>query len=61
MEQGPRVAVIGLDCATPSLLFDDLQAEVPTIAALMRRGHVRQPRQHHAPDHRARLGVRDDR
>jgi predicted AlkP superfamily phosphohydrolase/phosphomutase len=38
MEQGPRVAVIGLDCATPSLLFDDLQAEVPTIAALMRRG-----------------------
>ncbi len=38
MEQGPRVVVIGLDCATPSLLFDDLQAEVPTIAALMRRG-----------------------
>jgi predicted AlkP superfamily phosphohydrolase/phosphomutase len=36
--QGPRVAVIGLDCATPQLLFDELQAEVPAIAELMRRG-----------------------
>jgi predicted AlkP superfamily phosphohydrolase/phosphomutase len=36
--QGPRVAVIGLDCATPQLLFDQLAAEVPNIAALMRRG-----------------------
>ena len=24
--QGPRVAVIGLDCGTPQLLFDELQA-----------------------------------
>jgi predicted AlkP superfamily phosphohydrolase/phosphomutase len=38
MQQGPRVAVIGLDCATPQLLFDDLHAEVPTIAKLMERG-----------------------
>ena len=38
MQQGPRVAVIGLDCATPQLLFDDLHAEVPTIAQLMERG-----------------------
>jgi len=30
--------VIGLDCATPQLLFDDLHAEVPTIAKLMERG-----------------------
>jgi predicted AlkP superfamily phosphohydrolase/phosphomutase len=32
------VAVIGLDCATPQLLFDQLASEVPNIAALMRRG-----------------------
>jgi predicted AlkP superfamily phosphohydrolase/phosphomutase len=38
MEQGPRVVVIGLDCATPSLLFDDLHAEVPSIAKLMSEG-----------------------
>ena len=38
MQQGPRVAVIGLDCATPKLLFDDLHAEVPTIGKLMERG-----------------------
>ena len=36
--QGPRIAVIGLDCGTPQLLFDELQAEVPAIAELMRRG-----------------------
>ena len=36
--QGPRVAVIGLDCGTPQLLFDELQAEVPAIVELMRRG-----------------------
>ncbi|HEX6131922.1 MAG TPA: alkaline phosphatase family protein [Actinomycetota bacterium] len=38
MQQGPRVAVIGLDCATPALLFDDLHAEVPNIAKLMSDG-----------------------
>src|SRR6478735_8506598 len=38
MQHGPRVAVIGLDCATPTLLFDDLRAEVPTIAKLMENG-----------------------
>src|SRR5436189_2435053 len=36
--QGPRVAVIGLDCATPQLLFEDLAAEVPNINELMARG-----------------------
>jgi predicted AlkP superfamily phosphohydrolase/phosphomutase len=35
---GPRVAVIGLDCGTPQLLFDQLAAEVPNISALMARG-----------------------
>src|SRR5205085_12694265 len=38
MRQGPRVAVIGLDCATPRLLFRDLAGEVPNIRALMERG-----------------------
>ena len=38
MQQGPRVAVIGLDCGTPQLLFDDLAAEVPNISKLMAEG-----------------------
>ena len=38
MAQGPRVAVIGLDCATPQLLFDSLADEVPTINSLIDRG-----------------------
>ena len=36
--QGPRVAVIGLDCGTPQLLFDQLADEVPNIRALWERG-----------------------
>ncbi|HEY1331975.1 MAG TPA: alkaline phosphatase family protein [Actinomycetota bacterium] len=36
--QGPRVAVIGLDCGTPQLLFDKLADEIPNINALMQRG-----------------------
>jgi predicted AlkP superfamily phosphohydrolase/phosphomutase len=38
MAQGPRVAVIGLDCATPQLLFESLADEVPTINSLIDRG-----------------------
>ena len=38
MQQGPRVAVIGLDCGTPQLLFGDLAAEVPNISKLMSEG-----------------------
>jgi predicted AlkP superfamily phosphohydrolase/phosphomutase len=38
MTQGPRVAVIGLDCGTPQLLFRDLHDEIPNIRALMDRG-----------------------
>ena len=38
MQQGPRVAVIGLDCGTPQLLFDDLAADVPNISKLMAEG-----------------------
>jgi predicted AlkP superfamily phosphohydrolase/phosphomutase len=35
MAGGPRVAVIGLDCATPMLLFDRLADEVPNISKLL--------------------------
>jgi predicted AlkP superfamily phosphohydrolase/phosphomutase len=35
MTDGPRIAVIGLDCATPQLLFDRLADEVPTIRKLV--------------------------
>jgi predicted AlkP superfamily phosphohydrolase/phosphomutase len=38
MQQGPRVAVIGLDCATPQLLFRDLLDEIPNIHKLMDSG-----------------------
>ena len=38
MTDTPRVAVIGLDCATPQLLFRDFEAETPNIHALMHRG-----------------------
>jgi len=34
---GPRIAVIGLDCATPLLLFDRLRSETPNIQALLQR------------------------
>ncbi|MGH2652906.1 MAG: alkaline phosphatase family protein [Actinomycetota bacterium] len=37
MTEGPRIAVIGLDCATPALLFDRLAGEVPNIQALLGR------------------------
>jgi predicted AlkP superfamily phosphohydrolase/phosphomutase len=38
MTQGPRVAVIGLDCVTPQLLFHDLASETPNIHKLMSNG-----------------------
>ncbi len=38
MTDTPRVAVIGLDCGTPQLLFRDFEAETPNIHALMKRG-----------------------
>ncbi len=38
MTQDPRVAVIGLDCVTPQLLFRDLAAETPNIHKLMANG-----------------------
>ena len=38
MPQGPRVAVIGLDCATPQLLFGDMVDEIPNIRKLIDGG-----------------------
>ena len=38
MSQGPRVVVIGLDCATPQLLFRDLAAETPNLNKLAADG-----------------------
>src|SRR5918996_1454174 len=35
MADGPRVAVIGLDCGTPALLFDRMADEVPNISKLL--------------------------
>ncbi|HEV3474506.1 MAG TPA: alkaline phosphatase family protein [Actinomycetota bacterium] len=35
MNDGPRIAVIGLDCATPALLFDRYANVMPNIRALM--------------------------
>ena len=36
--QGPRVAVIGIDCAPAQLVFEDMAAEMPTIHKLMSEG-----------------------
>jgi predicted AlkP superfamily phosphohydrolase/phosphomutase len=38
MQQGPRVAVIGLDCGAPQLLFDDLAGAVPNLSKLFAEG-----------------------
>jgi predicted AlkP superfamily phosphohydrolase/phosphomutase len=38
MQQGPRVAIIGLDCAAPSLLFDQLANEVPNLQKIFANG-----------------------
>jgi len=38
MQQGPRVAIIGLDCGAPSLVFDRLADEVPNLRKLFADG-----------------------
>src|SRR5215210_4037913 len=38
MTQGSRVAIIGLDCVAPQLLFRDLANETPNIHKLMSNG-----------------------
>jgi predicted AlkP superfamily phosphohydrolase/phosphomutase len=34
----PKVIVIGLDCATPQLLFDAYRADLPNISRMMEQG-----------------------
>src|SRR5262245_21814813 len=38
MQQGPRVAEIGIDCGAPKLLFEDLASEVPNLRKLFDNG-----------------------
>ena len=33
-----RLMIIGLDCAAPKILFDDMRSELPVISGLMERG-----------------------
>src|ERR1700759_211848 len=33
-----RLMIIGLDCAAPEILFDDMKDELPVLNGLMRRG-----------------------
>ncbi len=38
MSKPRRVMVIGLDCAAPEILFDDMKDELPVLSSLMQRG-----------------------
>ncbi len=38
MSQTPKVAVIGLDCATPQLVFDAYRDDLPVLRSLVERG-----------------------
>ena len=38
MSEAKRVMIIGLDCAAPKILFDDMRSELPVISSLMERG-----------------------
>src|SRR3954447_4691704 len=38
MSKPRRVMVIGLDCAAPEILFDDMKGELPVLGGLMERG-----------------------
>ena len=38
MSEAKRVMIIGLDCAAPKILFDDMRSELPVISGLMERG-----------------------
>ena len=40
MKDGPRVAIIGLDCGAPKLLFEDLADEVPNLRKIFANGMV---------------------
>ena len=51
--------VIGLDCAAPQILFDDMKSELPVLGRLMDRGRVRPAGVVRSADHRAGLVVHD--
>src|SRR6476659_4504215 len=38
VSEAKRVMIIGLDCAAPKILFDDMRSELPVISGLMERG-----------------------
>ena len=38
MSEAKRVMIIGLDCAPPKILFDDMRGELPVLSGLMERG-----------------------
>jgi predicted AlkP superfamily phosphohydrolase/phosphomutase len=38
MQQGPRVAIIGLDCGAPQLIFHDLANEIPNLQKIFANG-----------------------
>ena len=61
MTDTPRVAVIGLDCGTPQLLFRDFEAETPEHPRADAARDVGRPGEHHPAHHGPRVGMRDDR
>ncbi|MBV8695712.1 MAG: alkaline phosphatase family protein, partial [Ktedonobacteraceae bacterium] len=38
MSVSPRLVIIGLDCAEPSLVFEQWRADLPNLAQLMQQG-----------------------
>ncbi len=49
MSFSPRIAVIGLDCAEASLVFDELRGELPHLTRLMEQGSYGPLRSCHPP------------
>ncbi len=49
MSFSPRIAVIGLDCAEASLVFDELRGELPHLSRLMEQGSYGPLRSCHPP------------
>ena len=55
-----RVAVIGLDCAEPRLVFERWREELPNLSRLMDRGHLGAAPERRPADHRAGVELHDD-
>ena len=60
LTDSPRIAVIGLDCVPPQLMFRDFAAETPEHQRAHEARDVGRSGEHHPADHRAGLGLRDD-